>query len=768
MILLVAPESHQATHFIAISIEESHSQLAATCSVNVADQRNFGKFIRPDCRSAPGLIPLIALKIERIASLSATSRYELLQITLSDETETWSISSMPTSSSALPTFTSSIIGQLSKYAGDRQNGAHSRSILSVKQTETSNDSSSLLLTLIVSIFGSIVIVIAVITMVVGKRKPSSGERNPTPPRIASVSPVASGSNSPSSLGEALLQSNDDAATPSSPRLAGGNTTSSTLATSTSYSPLGASSTVGGVISTSLSPSGRSGLSMSPAMVDSALQSNGLPSARTAISSPGRAQSSLSPQLSARSSKSNPSSAAISRVAGAGVVSAATNQAAAQSNAGGTTSKSTGLGAFIFRKKSERIAFLEPLSTPKARSWAPAVVANASLAGLPNEPVPKAKPKYLISAQTTIKAANARRPVRYQDFVPSNSFNKYGTYSRAHSRQAMHSRSSTAEDDEDFFDSFGGSSKGAKGPNGLPLITAIGGIDSILGDEEGPGGLFVLDNDDWLEDVVEPHPDDPIYKNDTNYTYIDVDSLMPVDDALIDASVELIEAHLSAIASPLVLVAAASEAMAEEAPKKKKKIKRTATGSKRPKQTPNVAESSATAGTHSSSPSATVVEISASPTSPSPPIAASDIFTPTEKNTSDSHSNRPSAHSPRAPAPGTWRPSRNSPVTPIIAIASSRSAENISVSPTATSSAMTPAEPEIKVKRHKDKSPRQIEGTTSEEPAPTVKKRSKKKRSEASPDTTPEESTTEPSTPREKEKKEKEKKRKRREKEQSND
>lgn len=774
--LLVLPQNARESQIISFSIEESPSLVTATCSFSVRDGTKFGEWNRVVCSSTSGIIPVIRLKLHRIASLPAEIPYELIQVSVSDESGDWSISSCSSLTSSNPSYIVSLVGQLSKTTDDRQVKAHRRSILSVQRAESSNNVSSPLLTIAATCVGSVVLVVAIVAMVANKNKSVNGGRSPTPPRIASVSPVASASNSPSSLSDVNVLTAGESGTPSSQYLAGG-TTSSTLATSTSYSPTGMAGNGGGVISTSISPTvGRSMLSMSPSIVDTALHANATLSARTNVSSPGRAQSSLSPQISARSSKSNPSSSNASRVVGAGVVSAATNQASTQSNATGVPTKSTGIGAFFSKKKTERVAFLEPLISPKPRSWAPAVVANTSLTSLPNEPVPKAKPRFLVSAQASTKLPNARRPVRYQDFVPSTSFNKYGTYSRAHSKQALqHSRSSTADDDLDFLDAaFGNSSKSLKKASGLPAVTMIGGVDSVLGDEDGPGGLFLYDDDDWIADVVEPDYDDPIYKNDTNYTHIDVDSLMPVDDALIDASVDLIESHLSAITSPLSIPVAdpTNDEPTEEVIKKKKK-KKSGTSSKRSKQTSEAAEGSATAGAHSSSPSATVADISTSPTSPSPPIAASDLTLSSEKIShpeSKAHSPRPSANPHRAPAPGTWRPSRNTPTIPLVSIASSRSAENISVSPN-SSAPTSPVISEVKVRKIKDKSPREKE-VLPDDAAPVVKKRTKKKRTEATPTadlsepTTTEESTTEPSTPREKkDKKDKEKKkRKRREKE----
>lgn len=618
-------------------------------------------------------------------------------------------------------------------------------------------------------------------MIVSKGKSAGNGRSPTPPKVASVSPVASGSNSPSSLGDGNVLSGGSTASPTSHGLTGGHATSSTMATSTSYSPTGMAGNGGGVISSSMSPTTRSALSMSPPVVDPALQSTGLPSARTHISSPDRAQSSLSPQISARSSKSTPTPRASRASIGAGVVSSVTNQNVAQSNNAGTTTKSTGLGAFIFsKKKTEKFSLLEPLVTPKSRSWAPAVVANTSLASLPNDPLPKPKQKYLVSSQASTKIPNARRPVRYQDFVPTNSLNKYGTYSRAHSKRAVASRSSNGGDtDDENMDVFGVSSKNLK--NGLPAVTTIGGPDSVLGDEDGPGGLFVYDvDDDWLEDIVEPDMDDPIHKNDTTYTYIDVDSLLPVDDKIIDADIEKIEAHLNAIASPLALPPPILNTISEEAPKKKKKLKKSAT-TKKSKQTTVSFEPSSTAGTHSSSPSATAnIDLSASPTSPSPPIAASGLSEVVENlqfsTPSESRSPRPSANPDRVAAPATWRPSRNNSATPVVPLISSISAENISIEPTASSSTVT-ADDEIKVKRsHSKRRAKESTVSTTEETDPTVKKKKKKKkRSSETTETdetntaeTPEESTTEPSTPREKKDKERKKKKKRRETEETDD
>lgn len=214
------------------------------------------------------------------------------------------------------------------------------------------------------------------------------------------------------------------------------------------------------------------------------------------------------------------------------------------------------------KKTERVALAEAmLYSPRVR--APPKISNQALAALPTEPAPKLKPKYLLSSG----AAPAKslpisvRNLRYNDIMVPPQSSRTGTLrggvlndSDRPKRNKKKTLSTSSLGDEQ-----------------------MGDMDNFLGEDDGNSGLFTDDDDSWLDDVVEPHPDDPIYKNDDFYVEIDVSKLSlisPPQD--LDASAEYLQAHIAQLSSPLaatpVSLSRSSSASSVKRSKPKKKTR----------------------------------------------------------------------------------------------------------------------------------------------------------------------------------------------------
>lgn len=556
-------------YIIGLYIRNKENKEWMRCSFDVMDD-----FVATTSISCASVDPTstsratIDLNIKKIDSFTSSTIFNVIHVEISEKNDLFYLTSLPVSQQ--PQDTSYLLSLSGKPLNDKQRTRKSynedrksnenfdhRNIASNRFESTLNP----IFASIISFFIVIVILVAVILkMVVGSKNSSV-----TPPKGGNVSPI-SPSNSPSSLGDANALNGSGLASP------GG---------AFSHSPVSHGLGHSGLISSSI-PNNKRGahINMSPPVGDVPLQT--MISSSKHSASPKSSPSAHA--LETHSTSSNSSGlVSVSTVGGArgskfgisGDRQARTAPSAASALKNVTITSTTpmsvsstlqlGIASALGTKKGkiEKVSLVEPLVSPKLRSYAPAVVANVKLASLPAEPHPKPKARYLANSQTNKKIA-AKRPVRYHDFVPTPSQLKYGTYSRVFAeKQEVRRRKLSELLDSSEIESSSSQSKAISAEKhpytallkmkstGHDKITAIGGAESILGDEDGPSGLFLDEEDDnWILDVVEPHPDDPIYKNDMQYTHIDVDTLQPVDDSIVDFSLQSIESHLSSIASPL--------------------------------------------------------------------------------------------------------------------------------------------------------------------------------------------------------------------------
>lgn len=559
-LVLVLPHSASSSNtpfVIAFYIQHQHSFERFRCTVNVAPD-----FIASPISCAPidsdsRSTAVISANIKKLDFLTTPDIFNVVSVELSEGSAELLISVMPVSQEVAPAFLLSLRGQAAVEAQGARVGYMRRLRARLEErfsAARSFSSDSLLSPVWVFILGFIGLIMVLVALVL-KMLVGSKTQSVTPPKAGNVSPI-SPSNSPASLGEGNA-------------LNGSGLHSSSGAHS--HSPVTHHLGSSGVISFSISHNKKGHYTGSPTAAEVPLHGGVISASKFSASPPSKASSlgvaagglqasgyvSVTTAGSARSQTNSfavgsesPPSHASTASSGSKVIKNAINQATA------------GMAAMLSKKnKTEKVALVEPLLSPKVRGYAPAVVANTTLAALPNEPQPKPKTRYLASIQSS-KKTSARRPVRYQDFVPTPSQMKYGTYSKVYAEKQDRRRKLSEFLDDSQIGASSASPDSLSSANHLPSgkgvghapIIAVGGIESVLGDEDGPGGLFVDDDgDDWLTDVVEPDPNDPIYKNDTQYTHIDVDTLKPVDDSVVDFSLQCLETHISAIASPLTRI-----------------------------------------------------------------------------------------------------------------------------------------------------------------------------------------------------------------------
>lgn len=197
------------------------------------------------------------------------------------------------------------------------------------------------------------------------------------------------------------------------------------------------------------------------------------------------------------------------------------------------------------KKTERVALADTLLY-SPRNRAPPKISNQTLASLPSEPSPKVKHKYLVAHQTSANAtkplSSAARQLRYHDLVPPVPGTQYGTYRPGSKNRNVDDSSSEGKNRRPKKKTISVSEMADEIP---------GDLDAFLGDDDGHAGLFTDEEDDWIDDIVEPHPDDPIYKNDDTYVEIDVNKLQLVASPTeLDESAEKLKTHISQLESPL--------------------------------------------------------------------------------------------------------------------------------------------------------------------------------------------------------------------------
>ena len=363
--------------------------------------------------------------------------------------------------------------------------------------------------------------------------------------------------------------------------------SSTLSTQSSPSLLASLPVAAGVISASLSSTTKGSLSMSPPLAETPPLHGGVVGHHT----------------SAGFMRGSPKT--ISHLGGT------PGSSPHGAPIGATNSNSIAIGTSSRGRKTEKVALADSLfispRPPRHHAGNHTQTSNAALASLPAEPAPKVKARYLAcnqhlqaqqqqqqqrqqqsmpaslaniassyvlgamsgssggSGTLSVKHAPRRKNVKYAELLgllqQGSRANGNGTFSKASHGKKRHDGGDAVNDDDD-----------ADYDDDEPEEESKKRTREEILDDEGVPGFWTDEDDTWLQDIVEPEPNDPVYKNDETFTPINLRTLALVPDAGDDASIPPLDSHLASLASPLQEVAIIPMHVSKNKDKKKKKKK----------------------------------------------------------------------------------------------------------------------------------------------------------------------------------------------------
>jgi hypothetical protein len=493
---LLLPKSSSISSAVSISLRHSNSELSVNCWIDLSSNSHSRSAF---CRNSVFYMAIptaFSFSVQLLAVPDSTLAYDLVQVTFTDNTQKLVFSSLPHVSGVETSYLLSFNGLVLDVGGDTVQEERDATVqlstlenISIEGEQPSAPADFYNGNRITGLAIGAIVLVAIIAALVITMVINGKKTTPTKPPAGTIPASGSTNFAPNSDGSLAIGST-----------ATMSTTASNTPTSVSHY-LGSVPIAGGVISASMSSTLKGAYSMSPAS-DTPLQGEmiGQHTSNVVVGRPGTSSNRTANGANQQQQPSN--------------------------HIPGT----------MRQKKKEKVALADSLLY-SPRPKAPPKVSNAVLAALPTEPAPKLKQKYLVAHQVTTKSLPAKKNVRYHDLVDPPS--KTGTLRGGNNGGDPVSKFKSKRPKKKNLSS---SSLGDE---------HMGNLDSFIGDDDGTSGLFTDDDDgEWIDDVVEPHPDDPIYKNDDFYVEIDVDKLDFVPPPKLDTSIDVLDSHIAALVSPL--------------------------------------------------------------------------------------------------------------------------------------------------------------------------------------------------------------------------